>query len=410
MNLQIIHIIIIIIVIILALLLARFVRMAKLVESLAIVGAAAAAGSKISQLLIDSYGCWNRAMKQYKLITQRMGPRDTYEANAILERWYIALYNSPIAKTTDICASDIARKHPATQKMREEFLEKHLFTNETVDAIIDNILNIRADPVLDDSVNGPEVHGEILRFGRFTKVLSAERIQILKQFAGASVGASADDYLLAVAMRYASMAPGGQQWSIPLRVARILVEKYVATLEGFASPFNSQMMRVAESPRGMAQRGLQFCSLFPDLDSKFGSSGNFFAAELAGRVSIINPPYVISIMNDVVTKCLDACERAATNKPNPLPTRMFIVVPKWDDAEFYNRLSGSKYLEKALVHQPFQHFYEDANNSDKHIVASFAGTYFILTVGMPAGGTYLDLEEAIRPREHANSAQYRKRY
>lgn len=185
------------------------------------------------------------------------------------------------------------------------------------------------------------------------------------------------------------MTPGGQQWSLPARVYDLFVKKYGATLEGFASPFNSQMIHfmpgASADPASLglsSAKNIGFCSLFPDLDAAFGSLGNFFNVDLAERVSVINPPYVTDMIDAIVRKCSETCKNAA-NAPGT--TRMFIVVPNWTDADFYNKLSTSPYLEKMLVHQKGTHFHEDPNNSENRIVATFARTIFILSSGAGAG-------------------------
>jgi hypothetical protein len=318
------------------------------------------------------YSRWSRAQKQYDMVTRDMNAQAAYEARAILERWHISTYNFTEGKEL--------REHPITKKMRSEFLEKKLFTPATVDSIIDRIFAIQPDPIPADA--RPEIKNGFLRFGKFKRVFPRARIALFEK-----LGLNAE-HIVATALRYAAMTPGGQQWSLPARVYDLFVGAYNVTLEGFASPFNSQIMRFMPE-----KKGLGFCSLFPDLDAAFGSLGSFFDVELTGRNTVINPPYVIDIMDAVAGRCTEACKVAAARGA---PTRMFIIVPNWTDAAFYEKLSSSPFLEKMLVHQRGTHFYEDPNNNDAPIVATFARTIFILSAGgIVPGGDYHDITEAV---------------
>jgi hypothetical protein len=84
-----------------------------------------------------------------------------------------------------------------------------------------------------------------------------------------------------------------------------MVKNHGVTIEGFASPFNSQIIRFSDKDLPM-----QFCSLFPDVDAIFGSIGSFFDNEFAGTKVTINPPFILDIMNRTADKCIEDLEIA----------------------------------------------------------------------------------------------------
>lgn len=347
----------------------------------------------IEEALRREYMRWARSRAQVALVTENMSPKDAYEARAILERWHLSSNNF-------IADMGSQRAHPITLKMREEFLDKKLFTADNVDAVIDRMFAIKDDQRDETSRDGFGVRiiGGIIKVGKFTKMLPRERVETLLRMAS-------PEQVAIAALRYATLVPGGQQWSVPSAVYRVLVEDYGVTLEGFASPFNSQLLMIDP------QR-LHYCSLFPDTDTVFGSVGNFFEYDFAGKVAVINPPYVIDIMESVISKCIKTCEIARE------PTRMFIVVPNWRDAAFFKALSETKFLEEKIEHNAFETYFEDVNQSapgvseghnapggvsEGHhasgmpILATFWSTVFILSAGGIAKGDYAKLREAFKP-------------
>jgi len=129
-------------------------------------------------------------------------------------------------------------------------------------------------------------------------------------------------------LKYESIYPGGQQWSIPGSMYKKMVDDYDLKLEAFASPFNSQLLMY----------GMNFCSLFPELDKPFGSIGNFFdISGLKGTVCA-NPPFILDVIDAMIGKCFSDLEES-----NNL--RYFLLLPNWTDASYHNELLNSKYLK-----------------------------------------------------------------
>lgn len=89
------------------------------------------------------------------------------------------------------------------------------------------------------------------------------------------------------------------------------------TLEAFAGSLNSNLKN--------------YCSLFPDIESYFGSKGSFFKYPLDKceyNIIISNPPYITSVMHLYAKKILqymDTCKNAVS----------IIVIPDWRSRKEY---------------------------------------------------------------------------
>ena len=90
----------------------------------------------------------------------------------------------------------------------------------------------------------------------------------------------------------------------------------------------------------------KFGSLFKDVDKVFGSIGNIFEQNLVGKISTLNPPFVIDIMDDAVDKAIETMNQA---KKDNIPTTIFMIVPNWIDAEYYKKLDEIKEKTKILL-------------------------------------------------------------
>jgi len=175
--------------------------------------------------------------------------------------------------------------------------------------------------------------------------------------------------------RYASTSSRGQQWSIPGKIYQLLYSQYRFTLEGFASVFNSQILPL---------RG-QFCSLFPDIEGVFGSRGSFFDQTFVGR-TIVNPPFVESVLLEVAKKILTALK--SRNK-----VTFYVIFPNWDgkkgikgvakEAEGHQLLrKADKFLVTYKVMPANSYYYVDTNgyqDGEVRIEATFPSSCFILT-------------------------------
>lgn len=336
-------------------------------------------------LLENEYLNWSQSQKQCDFIIQGMSSKNAYETKAILERWHLANSNYVKDKSQ-------LRQHEVTIKMRSELLDKRLISIKTIDQLLDQLLAITPDPVPNNVEPKIIRHNgvSVIQYGKFAREFPTPRVSLLETLANSH-------HLIATALRYASLISGGQQWSVPANTYQLLVTKYGVTLEAFASPFNSQMIRLKAE---LNNPNLEFCSLFPELDQPYGSIGNFFDVDVNRLIrcnSVINPPFIEQILNQVVEKCLATCDLANKEKKG---TRMFVVVPMWTDARFYQNLDQSPCLETKLIHEAKKYFYENPNDLNKHIPAP-AGTIFILSAGgLPKIGDYSDISKSMEFTQH----------
>jgi hypothetical protein len=341
----------------------------------AIIGSLAAreGGRELHPVVVSEYEKWSVAHRREMILTERLGERDAYEARTILERWNLSRQNF-VSKGVAVDGTAIDQEERINQQMRAELLKKNI---SNVDERMKRIFAATGETLRDG--DRLLISGGTIKLGRFTKNYQRERIELLLRLARDYEKPSApkdslepEELVARAALRYDAMTPGGQQWSIPAPVYAVLVREYGATIEGFASPFNSQIISVASMDED-AKR-LHFCSLFADTDAPFGSVGSFFDFDLEGSVSVINPPFVIDIMDAMVAKCLQTCTRATKE------TRMFIIVPHWADAEFFARLESAPCLEKKVVYHSGEIYFVESVKGEA-IPAYFMTALFVLGGG-----------------------------
>lgn len=326
----------------------------------------------IYTLLKHEYQMWSISQKQlFEIIKNVTFLYDIKKVKQIFERWYMMKYsyfNGVLDKEL--------KDHPATQGFKHDLVYEHLFTEQTIDQVINRILSITPDiPPIDK----PVIQNGTIIYGNFIKPILSNRLKLLQQMAS-------DEQITLMSLKYDTIVPGGNQWSIPSKVYDILVNKYDVTIEGFASPLNSQILKYRQTIRFV-----YFCSLFLEIDRPFGSIGNFFDTQFEGHVSVINPPFVIDIMNAVADKCLETMTNASSIG---VPTRMFIFVPMKPHTYYFNALIHSKFYETHFIHNDYRHYYEDPT-TDRLILSAFTTVIFVLSVAYPPGN-YDDINNAFK--------------
>jgi hypothetical protein len=297
-----------------------------------------------------------------------------YEFKNIFERWLLNSAN--IVDAADyIFASDVLKNinHELNKNFIYEMLEKKLCSPKLANYILNDIikkastfLNKKDDYAKEEITDSIVIYNYTnyreMTFRKYKKEIANDRYQILSK--------AGDENILIAALRYAGIISSSQHWQMPIDKYREYVEKYGVNLEGFASPFNSQLLLINQG---------NFCSLFLDTDKVFGSIGNFFDADLQNKVVAVNPPYVLSILDNMAKKCISECEKAEKlgNK-----IKLFIIMSAWRDTEAYISLSKSKYLLESSELKPMEHFYTDASDvrsgASKQIPAKFTTALFVL--------------------------------
>ena len=283
------------------------------------------------------YSKWLKTKEIEKLIINK-------ELHSIVERWLITNINS----TGDIHLSNESTDSKFISECAEKDIPEGVNLLNKIKNIISNEVSIQKPSQLVIEYE-PKC---LIKYKLFTFNIRSERLNILRKF-------STDDQILKVALRYSCLLPSSQQWAIPLAEYKKYVEQGY-TIEAFASPFNSQIIRIGD---------YKFCSLFPT-DGVFGSIGNFFSQKFENVGAVVNPPFVESILESAADKCIKSLEAA--------PCKFIFYGPTWTDAEFYKKLSMSKYLVKKKDLTPGKYYYEDLFN-DKLIKAKFKSTVWTLS-------------------------------
>ncbi|KMZ94461.1 hypothetical protein PVMG_01819 [Plasmodium vivax Mauritania I] len=117
----------------------------------------------------------------------------------------------------------------------------------------------------------------------------------------------------------------GLQSCVPKRVMTLLRRKLKIKRECFSSPLNAVLP--------------SYCSFFPDIDTFFGSSGNFFEFPLRSGAYEVNPPFDVYLINQLIVYILHHLRKEEHQ------LTFFLVIPMLQDKNyFFELLSGSPYL------------------------------------------------------------------
>jgi len=262
---------------------------------------------------------------------------NNYELHNIIERFFMSnanLSNSPLIYNTD-----------TKNKLVDELKQKNIKYN------IDKMLKIIKKPVPDSDAVLTNTDGEI-KYGKYTLSLNPERYEIL-------INMGTIEQIMNVALKYAALLPNSQQWAVPYMEYKEHVDNGYE-IEGFASPFNSQIIRI--DPQ------LKYCSLFEE-DKTFGSLGRFFDMdeEFNGKKIIVNPPFIEDILQKAAEKCIELLRK--------YPCSFMFYGPRWYDAKFYALLEESEFKIKTKKLYKFEYYYEDLFKN-KMIKANFNSIIF----------------------------------
>jgi hypothetical protein len=297
------------------------------------------------------------------------------EMKNILERWILSLSNDKVDVSQDIIFSDIKLnyKYPATEKMLSEFNNKKIPDSEnkfnyvistTKKWLSDVNRNMNMDKNFKLHINTYE---NTIVINDYTRELPLGKLQILLDINPSL------EILGMMIMRYACLLIGGQQWALPRELHRYLVEQFNVTVEGFASPVNSQILTISKD--------LNYCSLFYDTDKFYGSLGDFFTTNFINKNVYANPPYVLSIMDATAEKIIEECSNiVGTNNF----VRFFITVPEWNNPIplYYSKFMESEFLVFDRSFAREKHYYVNTNNGSEKIPSQFGTHLFVLAVGI----------------------------
>lgn len=297
------------------------------------------------------YTRWLQKEERARILYQKNGKKN-YEAMNILERWILSTINFAKNKTGKELIN-----HDITKKMVSELVDKGIYDQPTAEKMAQ--LVCLSNPPVERKKLKVSIEKQYVNVGNYSRRLSQERIDLLRKFGN-------DEQIAIMCLRYSSLVAGSQQWNIPAAVYEVLVNTFKITIEGFASPINSQIIRYPNT---------KFCSLFPDIDGPFGSVGDFFEYDFVGTRAAINPPYILDIMNATAEKVVATMETAESKNE---PTLLFVTVPNWTNTK-YGEVLEAKCTESLVKKGGY--YYENSNNDDTEIRANFGSTMFIFAYG-----------------------------
>ncbi len=150
-------------------------------------------------------------------------------------------------------------------------------------------------------------------------------------------------------IRYDPIMSSGYHAALPAKVFDILHNKLHVEWELYASPLNSYLNN--------------YCSLFPDTDMVFGSSGNLLHQHTIntifnnGGTFEVNPPFTEEHLSITTMLLLDLLN----SKEN---LTFIIVFPQWSDLWVHNVLVDSKYnilADRVITLGSGKHVYKRGN-------------------------------------------------
>lgn len=296
-----------------------------------------------------------------KIKKLRFNFRQTYEMKNNLERFFLRMANECPPGEVYL---DLDLDHDIYKNLLREIKEKRLLGDPQSIAFakyIQNQIHYHLKNIGTLSIETQEIikQNGVYKYRDFVFKLGEHRANCYESIS--------DDEIMKMVLRYSLMFLGGQQWNLPHRWYKEVAEKFDVSVEGFASPLNSQLMLFQKSP--------QFCSLFKDTDKPFGSIGSIFKLRphfITGKVMMNNPPYVLEIMNklmEVQEKWLDMVN-----------TRIIMCVAAWEDADYYQQAMKSRYLKYQERMEPNKHYYERTKRGKvEKIIAKFPSHIFVFS-------------------------------
>ena len=306
--------------------------------------------------------------------------RAASEAKNIIERWLISMVNTDATSPLDYSIyRSLSPDDKVNRQLRTELIDKQLAQPSAVDTLLQRILSMveaalsgrfaitNEEVVCEDGAISYTCQIEKLgerassRLFTFTHAVDEATRRLLKHGSCGSV--------VHVALRYAALLSGGQQWGIPHAHVKYLYDHANVRNEAFASPFNSRLL-------GMP--GASFCSLFLETDRIFGSIGDFFALDLATAPAgnwVVNPPFVDELLARAARKCLSAVESGSAT--------FYFIMPAWRDCEAYRLLHESRFTLAEIALIPGHYYYESPEG--ERIRTRAESVYFAI-VPMGAAG------------------------
>ena len=148
------------------------------------------------------------------------------------------------------------------------------------------------------------------------------------------------DIIYCILLRYFTLGSNNNQLAVSPKTMNQFKNKFNMTFESFASAIN--------------YNSKYFCSIYPDLESLFGSFGNFFEVEFIKGCYNFNPPFQEDIINLGIEKILYHLENSKEELTfiitipvwDKLGKKLFGIEDKYSDLPIISKIRESKFLKK----------------------------------------------------------------
>jgi hypothetical protein len=169
-----------------------------------------------------------------------------------------------------------------------------------------------------------------------------------------------EKFIIGLSIRYNTLESCNQQAAVLPELYQYFKDNYNVDFELFGSSFNCFYKH--------------YCSLFYDLESYYGSKGNFFNINIIRGFYVANPPFDATIMKNMALKLVESLHNSNED------LSVFITIPDWDKPEYggfecLDILKKSGLIQyKENVHKNRVLFFDYYENKYKNLV----GVSFIL--------------------------------
>lgn len=307
------------------------------------------------------------------------GKNNFFEIKKLFEKWIDSLVNEKKEEKWSVY-----RESKMTDQFNVELVDKlKPFVRDPTKAVTNMLEQISAflkkePPIIKEETKCTDYR--IMIGSRYESMMTAR----LKQL----IGIGGCNLTIAVSLRYDIMAPGGQQMSIPRGYYKFLYDKFGVRNEAFSSAINAQLLGLPDT---------RFCSLFPDIESKFGSIGNFWDVDMLKYPGawMINCPFISSLAIRAVQKVESEMKRisdvgAAAKEEKrgeekgsgdigaaaKEEKRLTAFILLHDEASI-KLMKESKFIVAEKILKSGEYGFDDP--SGRFIVATFDTTFFLLS-------------------------------
>jgi hypothetical protein len=286
-----------------------------------------------------------------------------YEYNNCIERWILSVMNSTVSHNPlDLFIEnddlfDINQAY--NQKLIDEIIEKTKSSSNVQNFVQNMLLGLKT---LIENCKPPHVY---LSKSEINKLIKSNNSDRLMQLDSSKSILDKQKHISILKLIYNGIAQNqSQQWSAPLKLYQHLYDTYNLRYEGFASPFNSKLLKIGLDAK--------YCSLFYEpIDKYYNSIGTFFNTEFPPDSTwYINPPFIVSIFEKVWEKIQNELKKSKNHL-------IFLNLPAWDDLSIIPEMNNSPWLISKIELRKNTYYYEDPMG--KHITARFNSYVFIFS-------------------------------